>query len=93
MIFTRSQEGTQPGRLTQTGQTKQSIGGHVPSCWVLGAGGGREVGRGSRAHRAPDGESYSVHFTVLFCIFSLSMLLLLLFSSFAVLLNCSSPDP
>jgi len=35
LIFSRSQEGTQPGRLTQPGQTEQGIGFHVPSCWVL----------------------------------------------------------
>jgi len=34
-----------------------------------------------------------MHFAVLFCIFSLSVLLLLLFFSFAVLLNCPYPDP
>ena len=33
-VFTRSQEGTQTGRLTRTSQTKQGIRYHVPSCWV-----------------------------------------------------------
>ena len=34
LIFTRTQEGTQLGRLTQPGQTEQGIPYHVPSCWV-----------------------------------------------------------
>jgi len=36
LIFTRIQEGTQPGRLTQPqpGQTEQGIPYHVPSYWV-----------------------------------------------------------
>jgi len=33
LIFTRIQEGTQPGGLTQPGQTEQGIPYHVPSCW------------------------------------------------------------
>ena len=43
LIFTRIQEGAQPGGLTQPGQTEQCIPYHVPSCWVLG-GGSRETG-------------------------------------------------
>jgi len=38
LIFTRIQEGTRPGRLTQPGQTEQGIPYHVPSCWVLAGG-------------------------------------------------------
>ena len=38
LIFTRSQEGTQPGGLTQPGQTEQGIPHHVPSCWFLVGG-------------------------------------------------------
>jgi len=34
LIFTRSQEGTQPDRLTRTGQTILGIRYHVLSCWV-----------------------------------------------------------
>jgi len=36
LIFTRIQEGAQPGRLTQPqpGQTEPGIPYHVPSCWV-----------------------------------------------------------
>ena len=50
LIFTRSQEGTQPGWLTQTGQTKQGIQYHVLSCSVLsGEAGWREVNSGSGA--------------------------------------------
>ena len=47
LIFTRSQEGTQPGRLTQPGQTEQGIPHHVPSRWVL-AGGTWAAGSQSR---------------------------------------------
>jgi len=43
LIFTRIQEGTQLGRLTQPGQTEQGIPYHVPSCWVPGGG---ELGGG-----------------------------------------------
>ena len=82
LIFTRSQEGTQPGRLTQTGQTKQGIPYHGPSYWVLGEGPGQgEVSGGLGAWGARGGENCSVHFTVLFCILSISVLLLLLFPS------------
>ena len=94
LIFTRSQEGTQPDRPTQTGQTEQGIRYHVPPCWVPGGGAGWGEGSyGSGACGAPGGESCSVHFTVLFCIFFLSVLLLLLFISFAVLLNWPYPNP
>jgi len=41
LIFTRSQEGTQPGGLNQPGQTEQGIPYHVLPCWVLGGGAGR----------------------------------------------------
>jgi len=34
LIFTRLQEGAQPGGLTPPGQTEQGIPYHVPSCWV-----------------------------------------------------------
>jgi len=36
LIFTKSLKGTQPGQLTQTGQTKQGIQYHETSCCVLG---------------------------------------------------------
>jgi len=41
LIFIRSQEGTQPDGLTQTGQIKQSVQYHVPSCWVPVGGAGQ----------------------------------------------------
>jgi len=44
LIFTRSQGGTQPGGLTQPGQTEQGILYHVSSCWVP-AGGRWATGR------------------------------------------------
>ena len=34
LIFTRIQEGAQPGGLTPPGQTEPGIPYHVPSCWV-----------------------------------------------------------
>jgi len=34
LIFTRIQEGAQPGGLTPPGQTEQGIPYHVRSCWV-----------------------------------------------------------
>jgi len=42
LIFTRIQEGAQPGGLTQPqpGQTEPGIPHHVPSRWVPGGGGG-----------------------------------------------------
>ena len=65
LIFTRSQEGTQKGRLTQTGQTDWSIRYHVPLCSVLSGGAGQgEVNSGSGARWSSGGESCSVHFAV-----------------------------
>jgi len=97
LIFTRIQEGTQPGGLTQPGQTEQGIPYHVPSCWVpVGGeleGGNSVVARERTAVTAAVGESGSVRFCCLFCVFSLSVSLLLLFPLFAVLLNCPYPDP
>jgi len=40
LIFTRNQEGTQLGGVTQPGQTEQGIPYHVVSCWVLVGGAG-----------------------------------------------------
>ena len=40
LIFTGMQEGTQPGGLTQPGQTEQDIPYHVLSCWVPVGGSG-----------------------------------------------------
>jgi len=44
LIFTRIQQGAQPGRLTQPqpGQTELGIPYSVPSCWVGGGGGAGE---------------------------------------------------
>jgi len=55
LIFTRSQEGTQPAGLIQTGQTEQGILYHVLSCWVLAGGSwavGRQSGLGSARQQA-----------------------------------------
>jgi len=90
-IFTRIQEGTQPGWLTPPGQTEQGIPYHVPSCWVLAVGGAgqQELTRGSGAR----GGSGSLYSAGLCCVFSLSVSLSLLFHLFAVLLKCPYPDP
>ena len=53
LIFTRIQEGAQPGGLTQPqpGQTEPGIPHHVPSCWVPVRGVARwELSRGSGGH-------------------------------------------
>jgi len=47
LIFTRIQEGAQPGGLIPPGQTEQVIPYHVPSCWVP-VGGSWAVGTHSR---------------------------------------------
>ena len=54
LIFTKIQEGTQLGGLTQPGQTEQGIPYHVPLCCVLVGGGARrrELTRGSRSRVA-----------------------------------------
>jgi len=54
-------------------------------------GGGKAVAAWERSTVA-GGESCSLHSAVLFCVFSLSVSLLLLFPWFAVLLNCPYPD-
>ena len=97
LIFTRLQEGAQPGGLTQPqpGQTEPSIPYHVPSCWVpVGGAVQRELTHGSGAHGAgPVRESGSLGRAVCCRVFSLSVSLLFLFPLFAVLLNCPYPDP
>jgi len=97
LIFTRIQEGAQPGGLTQPqpGQTEPGIPYHVPSCGVPVGGAARwELTRGSGARGAsPVRESGSVGSCGLFCVFPLSVSLLLLFPLFAVLLNCPYPNP
>jgi len=53
LVFTRIQEGAQPGGLTQPqpGQTEPGIPYHVPSCWVpVGGAAWRELTRGSGGH-------------------------------------------
>ena len=94
LIFTGIREGTQLGGLTQHGQTEQCILYRVPSCWVLVGGAGRQEGSRGWGVRGCGWwwELLSV-FCCLSCVFSLSVLLLLLFPLFAVLLNCPYPDP
>jgi len=95
LIFTRIQEGAQPGGLTPPGQTELGIPYHVPSCWVLvGVSGAGETHSwlGSVRRRSCPGERLC-RLGGLCCVFSLSVLLLFLFPLFAVLLNCPYPDP
>ena len=95
LIFTRIQEGTQPGWLTQPGQTEQGIPYHVLSCWVLVGGswaGGTHSRLRSARHRSGPGE-WLCESCGLCCVFSLSVPLLFLFPLFTVLLNCPYPDP
>ena len=84
-----------PGRsgLTPPGQTEPGIPYHVPSCWVP-VGGSCAAGSQSRlgsARRRRSGRTALQ--PVLFCVFPLSVSLLLLFPLFAVLLNFPYPDP
>jgi len=71
LIFTRIQEGTQPGGLTQPGQTEQGIPYHVPSCQVP-AGGSWVVGTlswlGSTLRRAVRVAPCVLLFCFLLCI-------------------------
>ena len=72
--------------------------GYSIPCAVMWGSGGGELGDGNslaaREHVvAAGGESCSLYSAVLFCVYSLSVSLLLLFPLFAVLLNCPYPDP
>jgi len=88
LVFARIQEGAQPGGLTPPDQTEQGIPYRVLSRWVPVGG---EQGGGNSLSVA-GGESGSLCSAVLFCVFSLSVSLSLLFPLFAVLLNCPYPD-
>jgi len=97
LFFTRIWEGAQFGRLTQpqAGQTEQGIPYHVPSCWVP-VGGSWGAGTHSRLGSAGADlvrENGSVGCAVHFVFISSSVSLLFLFPLFAVLLNCTYPDP
>jgi len=91
LIFTRIQEGAQPGGLTPPGQTEPGIPYHVLSCWVP-VGGSWAAGTHLRLGSAQRQERLS-GFCGLCCVFPLSISLLFLFPLFAVLLNCPYPDP
>jgi len=67
LIFIRSQKGTQPGWLTQTGQTQQGIRYHVPSCLVpVGELAGGKWVAAPEVCGALGNKSYSVHFAAFF---------------------------
>jgi len=97
LIFTRIQEGAQPGGLTQPqpGQTEQGIPYHVPSCWVLvGRAVRRELTRGSGARgagRVLENGSVARAVRVVFspCLYRCCSC----FPLFAVLLNCPYRNP
>jgi len=93
LIFTRSQEGTQLGELTQTGQTELGIRYHELPCWVpVGElDRGKSVAAWERVGHRAVRAALCILLFVLYIL--LSILLLLLFVSFAVLLNCPYPDP
>ena len=95
LIFTRIQQGTQPGGLTQPGQTEPGIPYHVPSCWVpVGGAARQELTSGSGARGASQVlESGSVGSCDLFSVFPLSVALVLLFPLFccSVKLPLSQP--
>jgi len=94
LIFTRSQEGTKPCGLTQTGQTKQGIRYHVLSYWILGGvTGWGEVNSGLGACKSSGGESCSVHFAVCFVNSSYQYYCCYCSLCIAVLLKCPYPDP
>jgi len=83
--------------LTPPGQTEPGIPYHVPSRWVPVEGGGR---RGGNSLAAREGAALVLFGraglwgrAVRCCVFPLSVSLLLLFPLFAVVLNCSYPDP
>jgi len=73
---------------------KPGVRYNVMSCLVLdGATGQGEVNHCSRARWAWGGERQLLCVFPCFCTFFLLVLLLLLFASFDVLLNCPYPDP
>ena len=93
--FHRLQEGTQSGRADPSWPYR--AGYSIPCAAMLGAGGGELGGRNSLAGwelaAAAVVERGCVVWSVLFCVFPISVSLLLLFPLFAVLLNCPYPDP
>jgi len=91
LIFTRIQEGTQPGGLTPPGQTEPGIPYHVPSCWVP-MGGSWAGGTHSWQRRWAGRAALCV---LLFWFVYSPYLYRCCYSSllFTVLLNCPYPDP
>jgi len=91
LIFTSSWEGTQPGLLTWTRQTNGVFDAMSHHAWDLrgGVGGGESLLGTELGVR--QWENCTVCF--LLCIFFLSVLMLLLFSSSTVHLNCLCSNP
>jgi len=73
LIFTRSQEGTQAGGLTQPGQTEQGIPYHVRSCWVPGGG---ELARGKGVTTQEKAGHWAVRVALCISLFVLYILLI-----------------
>jgi len=93
--FHQKPGGNTAGRADPTWTNR--TGCSIPCVAMLASGwgelsGGKAVVAQERAAVA-GGESGALHSAVLFCVFSLSVLLLFLFPLFAVLLNCPYPDP
>jgi len=93
--FHQEPGGNTAGRAGPTWPNREE---YFVSCAVMLGSGWGELGDAkalaARERVAVVGsESGSLHSAVLFCVFSLSVLLLLLFPLFAVLLNCPYPDP
>ena len=104
LIFTRIQEGTQPGGLTPPGQTEQGIKQNRvfhTMCHHAGFRGGGDLRGGNSlaarervaAVRERAALFRGLYSAGLFCVFPFSVSFLLLFPLFTVLLNCPYPDP
>ena len=92
--FQKKAWGDTAGLADPNWPNKQCIWYHMPSCSVPRGGPARgEVNHGSGACWALGGESATLCVPLTFCIFFLSVLLFLLFVSFAVPLNCPYSDP
>ena len=92
--FDKKPGGDIAGTADTNWPNKRGIRYHTMSCTVLSVGAGqREFNHGWGAHWASGGERKLLCVFPCFCIFFLSVLLLLQFTSFAVLLNCPYPKP
>ena len=93
LIFTRIQEGEQPGGLTPPGQTEPGIPYHVPSRWVpVGEAAQQEFTRGSGGHSGGAvRESGSVCGFILYFLLICIVVVIVHFSCCSVKLPLSRP--